>query len=243
MSGYVDLHCHLVPGVDDGVGNLEESLALCRQLAAVGFSRCVTTPHIRRGMFDNTPGGLREAFASLREALLADPEGMPEVELSAEHHLDSLFWELHEAGALMPYPGGKSLLIEFAYDAFPIGVEQQVFRLTLSGCTPALAHPERYRPAFKRSDGLARLLAQGLVAQLDVMSLTGHYGRAPKKAAERMLEEGLYGIACSDAHRPEDAAEVGRALGVLFKRAGESDALRLLRDNPLRLLAGKPLLG
>ena len=240
MSGFIDLHCHYVPGVDDGVPDVAEGLSLCRELAALGYVRAVSTPHIRRGLFDNDAAGLQRAFASLQHAAREQPQGLPQLDLSAEHHFDSLFWELSETGGLLPYPGDKALLIEFAYEGFPVGVERQIFRLALLGYTPVLAHPERYKAVFKRSDTLEPLLRQGVCAQLDVMSLTGHYGRAPRKAAERLLDEGAYGVACSDAHRARDVPEVGKAIDLLIRRAGEQEAQRLLQDNPDRLLRGLP---
>lgn len=237
MSGFIDLHLHYVPGVDDGVRSVEEGLALCAALKELGFSKLVTTPHIRSGMFDNRAPGLREAFGALAERAGSHP-GLPELALSAEHHCDALLLELLEAGELLPYPGGRSILIEFGYDRLPLAIERITFKIALKGLRPVLAHPERCAPLFRKTDPIEPLLDQDVGLQLDVMALIGKYGRAPRAAAERMLEEGVYTIAASDAHRPEDVPDVGRGIEMLFKRVGDEEARLLLSDNPRRLLEG-----
>jgi len=104
-----------------------------------------------------------------------------------------------------------------------------------------LAHPERYAPLYKRTDPLDRLLDQDVAMQLDLLSLTGKYGRVPQRAAERMLEEGVYAIAASDAHSPADLAPLSRAIERLVALVGRDDAQMLLADNPRRLLNGEAL--
>jgi protein-tyrosine phosphatase len=239
MAGFIDLHLHYVPGVDDGVRSVEEGLKLCSELKAIGFDRLVTTPHIRSGMFENRRDGLSSAFEAFRLAAQAAPN-MPVVELSAEHHCDSVFLDLMQRDELLPYPGSHAILIEFAYDNLPLNIEQITFRLAVKRLRPILAHPERYTPLFRKTDPIERLLDQEVGLQLDVMALTGKYGRAPRAAAERMLEEGVYTIAASDAHRPEDVPEVGKAIEKLYKLVGDDEAELLLADNPRCLLEGTP---
>src|SRR4051812_39733913 len=104
MASFIDLHLHYIPGVDDGVTTLEDSIKVCRELKAIGYGRLVTTPHIRSGMFENRRQNLEVAFAELRRQQGEDPS-LPELDLSAEHHCDGLFLDLLEAGELLPYPG------------------------------------------------------------------------------------------------------------------------------------------
>jgi protein-tyrosine phosphatase len=241
MSGFIDLHLHYVPGVDDGVRSVEEGLALCRGLKALGFARLVTTPHIRSGMFDNRKPELTQAF----EAFVAAAQGeadMPELELSAEHHCDDVFLELFQRGELLPYPGARALLVEFPNEALPLGFDKLAYRLRLKGLTPVVAHPERYVPLMKRTDPIDRLLEQEVSFQLDLMSLVGKYGRTARSAAERMLEEGVYAIAASDAHRLEDLPRTEAALERLRELVGDEEAHTLLYENPRRLLEGRALL-
>jgi protein-tyrosine phosphatase len=239
VSGFIDLHLHYVPGVDDGARSFEEGVALCVALKQVGFSKLVTTPHIRSGMFENRADGLREAFHAFAQQAQAHAD-LPELALSAEHHCDAQLLELLQAGELLPYPGGRSILIEFGYDSVPTAVDRVAFKIALKGLRPIIAHPERCAPLFRKSDALEQLLQQDVGLQLDVMALIGKYGRAPRGAAERMLEESIYTIAASDAHRPEDAPEVAKGIERLFKLVGDDEAQLLLADNPRRLLEGAP---
>lgn len=236
MTGYVDLHSHYVPGVDDGVTSIEEGRELCLGLASLGFSRIVATPHMRTAMFDNRAPGLRQAFAEF-EAATADTPGMPQTGLAAEHFCDDVVLSLLGSGEGLPYPGGHAALLEFPA-AFPLGIEQKFFELQVKGLRPVLAHPERYRPLFRDSEAVQRMRDMGVALQLDVMSLVGKYGRAPRRAAERMLEEQLYFLACSDCHRPGDVPTVGKAIERLRALAGQPEADRLLGDNPRSLLDG-----
>ncbi|MDB4985302.1 MAG: putative tyrosine-phosphatase [Myxococcaceae bacterium] len=241
MASFIDLHLHFIPGVDDGVTTIEDSIKVCRELKALGYGRLVTTPHIRSGMFENRKAGLESAFAALR-AQVGDDPSLPELELSAEHHCDSLFLDLLEANELLPYPGGHALLVEFPNEAFPLAFDRLAFRIARKGMKPIIAHPERYVPLFKRTDAVDHLLDQEVGLQLDLMSLVGKYGRTARKAAERMLEEGAYTIAATDTHRVEDIARVAQAIELLYKLAGDEEAEVLLAENPRRLLAGEPTL-
>ena len=241
MAGFIDLHVHYVPGVDDGVDSVEEAAVLCRGLRSLGYDRLVTTPHIRSGMFDNRKAGLTAAFAELMESLHGVP-GLPELSLSAEHHCDAIFFELFQANEILPLPGGKAVLVEFPYDALPVNVEQICFKLRLKGLRPLIAHPERCMPLFKRTDAIEPLLDQDVALQLDVMSLVGKYGRTAKKAAERMVEEGVYTVAATDAHSPEDLRRVDEAINALIKLVGEDEANILLAENPALLLKGEATL-
>jgi protein-tyrosine phosphatase len=239
VNGFIDLHLHYVPGVDDGVRDVEEGLALCAALKQVGFELLVTTPHIRSGMFDNRRPGLVAAFQTLREAA-AERADLPQLALSAEHHCDALLMDLLAQDGLLPYPGERALLIEFGYDSLPVAIERIAFKFALKGLRPIIAHPERCAPLFRKTDAIERLLEQDVGLQLDLMALIGKYGRTPRSAAERMLEEGVYTIAASDAHRPEDVPDVAKAIERLFKLAGDEEARLLLSDNPRRLLQGLP---
>jgi protein-tyrosine phosphatase len=241
MSGYIDLHLHFVPQVDDGVRSLEEGLKLCRELKAVGYAELVTTPHIRSGMFENRKPALSEAFAAFAREASALPD-LPKLALSAEHHCDGLFLSLFQQGEILPYPGGHAVLLEFPNEMIPVAFEQLVFKLGLKGLRPIVAHPERYTPLFKRTEAMDRFLDQDVGLQLDLLSLTGKFGRTPRKAAERMLEEGAYLIAASDAHRPDDVPNVAKAIAILHELVGDEEANILLRENPRRLLAGEPTL-
>lgn len=238
----IDLHCHYVPAVDDGVRTLDESQRLLAGLRSLGYGRVIATPHIRSGMFDNERGGLRRAFDELLGVLGvaedAEHAQLPRLGLAAEHYFDDVFVGLVQSKSALPYPGGKAVLVEFHYDLWPRGIDRQLFRLEVAGLTPVLAHPERYRELERHSDPLALLLEHGCLSLLDLMSLVGKYGERSRRTAERLLEEGLYDAACTDCHRPEDVEHVARALERLEVLVGRQDADALTADNPAAILEG-----
>lgn len=236
--GYIDLHCHYIPGVDDGVRTVEESVLLCTGLARIGFERVVATPHIRTAMFENRKPGLMAAFEQLQQTIAGTPN-LPELGLASEHYCDDVFFELFNAGNAMPYPGGFAALVEMPPDQFPLNVEKRLFTMNVRGVRPVLAHPERYTPLFHDTDAIERMLDMGVLPQLDVMALVGKYGRAPKKAAERMLKEDVYFLACTDCHRPADVEVAQDAIKVLKKLVGAERAEELLSENPRSILEGR----
>ena len=236
MSGYVDLHSHYIPGVDDGVRTLDESLRVLTGLKALGFDEVVATPHIRTAMFENRKPGLEKAFAELMS--IVDLKTVPKLSLAAEHYFDDVFFGLLEKDQVLPYRANKSILVEFRYEAWPMNLEKRIFKIELAGYMPVIAHPERYHSLFSRTDSLDPLLDAGCVTLLDTMSLVGKYGEQPKRAAERMLEEGAYDAACSDAHRPEDIEVMGRAIERLKKLVGREEADALLGTNARQILEG-----
>ena len=231
---YVDLHSHVIPGVDDGVQTVDQSRALLQGLAQLGFGRVVATPHMRTGKFDNDAAGLRAAMRALRAELGDD--GLPALDLAAEHHLDDVVFERLVRGEALPYPGGQAALVELPEARFPLGVEHRFFDLMVRGIRPVIAHPERYVPHFTSSEPLATWVSRGVAAQLDLMSLVGRYGKNQQRAAERMLGEGLYLVAASDAHHPRHLPRVEEGLRALEARVGASGARTLLVDGPRELL-------
>lgn len=235
---YVDLHSHYLPGIDDGVSSLEDGVALCRGLAELGYGRVIATPHIRTAMFENRKPGLLEAMASFSRAT-EGLAGMPELGLGAEHYFDDVFWQLFEGGEAVPYPGGHALLVEFPERQVPIHVERLLFLMCVRGQRPVLAHPERYQPFFDSSAPLLPLKRAGALPMLDLMSLTGEYGRSPQRAAERLLEEDAYYAACSDCHRPRQLPAVEKAIERLKRLVGSERADALLREHPRRILDGR----
>lgn len=237
QRGYVDLHCHYVAAVDDGVRTEEEGAQLCRELAKIGYSRVVATPHMRSDMFDNDRASLLACFERFERAHATGP-GMPALGLGAEHYCDDAFFERFERGEMIAYPGGHAALVELPSEHVPVRIEQRLYRLFLKGIRPVLAHPERNAGLFKTTAPIERLLEMGTLPLLDVMSLVGKYGRTPRRTAERMLEEDIYFAACSDSHKPADVESVAQGIERLAKLVGQERADELLGENPRRILEG-----
>ncbi len=211
---------------------------MCRGLGQLGYRTLVATPHIRTAMFDNDRAGLEHAHTAFRAATRG-LDGIPLLALAAEHFCDDVFWSLFEGGSALPYPGGHALLLELPPERFPLGLAARCFQMQVRGVRPVIAHPERYPPLFRSSEPVAKLLDAGVLAQLDLMSLVDQYGRAPRKAAERMLREGAYYLACSDCHRPEHLERVAAGIERLRRLVGDEHAHRLLADHPAGILEGR----
>jgi protein-tyrosine phosphatase len=238
VPGFVDLHCHWVPAIDDGARSFEDTLEMLRGLRSVGFDTVVATPHMRPGMFDNDKATIARAFGEVCRALRTE-SNLPHVELASEHFFDDVVFARMMHGEGLPYPG-KAVLIEFGQGPFPVRAQHRFFDLRRVGLTPVLAHPERYQPVWKDDGCLDPLLDAGADLLLDVCSLTGKYGTEPRRAAEKLLEQGAYEAACSDAHRPEDAERVLRSIERLETLVGSVESRRLLDDGPRSILRGEP---
>ncbi len=239
MKGWVDLHCHWLANIDDGVRSVDAGLDLLRALKRVGFDTVVATPHMRPGMFDNDKTALTSAFEAMRPHL-SGPE-LPAVHLASEHYLDDVVFGRLVAGEGLPYPGTgpggrRGVLVELPPQHFPPRVDRRFYDLSRAGLRPVLAHPERYQPVWRDDRVLDPFLDAGVCLLLDVCALVGKYGRAAQKAAEKLLDDQAYEAACSDAHRPEDADVVAEAVEVLAARAGKDEAERLLGAAPRAIL-------
>jgi protein-tyrosine phosphatase len=238
MHGFADLHCHWIPGVDDGAPTLDEARVLLRGLGELGFELVVGTPHMRPGLFDRTRDELLAAFQAAEVDLAREP-GLPRLALSAEHYFDDVVFTRLLAGEGVPYPGGCAVLLEFYEIDFPPSVSFRLADLRRRGLLPIVAHPERYPAIGRNTEVLERLLDVGAAALLDVGALADRYGRGARRTAEKLLEQGFYHAACSDAHRQGDLAAVAAGIRRLRKRWGQEELEYLLRDGPRALLAGE----
>ncbi|TAK27998.1 MAG: protein tyrosine phosphatase [Myxococcaceae bacterium] len=237
--GWIDLHCHPLPGIDDGARTAEDGAALLAGLHGLGFETVVATPHVRSGVWDNRLES-RAAAHALLEAMLAEArrrgETLPALLLAGEHMFDDVFHDLLRKGEALTYPGGGAALVEFAYDSIPMRVELQLWRMAKT-VRPVLAHPERYTPVQQSDDKLDELVGAGAWLLLDLMSLVGAYGRRAQAAAERILAAGKYTAACSDAHKASDVPVVAQGIAALRAAKGEAEVRRLLIDGPAKILA------
>ena len=241
MPGFVDLHCHWVAAIDDGVRAPDAGVALLRALRAVGFDTVVATPHMRPGMFDNDRASLTAAFDAMRPHLAAAGD-VPEVHLASEHWFDDVVFERLRTGQGLPYPSfdptkkKRGVLVEFAPERFPFNAHRRFFDLHKAGLFPVVAHPERYQPVWSDILTLKPFVEAGAHLLLDVCSLVGKYGKAAQKAAESLLDEDAYLAACSDAHKPEDVEVVARAIERLRKLGGDDTVEQLLVHGPRAIL-------
>ncbi|MCD6653277.1 MAG: capsular biosynthesis protein [Sulfurovum sp.] len=194
----VDVHSHLIPGIDDGSGTLEESVSLLKAMQALGYEKVITTPHVMADAYGNTKSSILRGLCSLQEE--AAKNGLTiQIEAAAEYYLDEGLPGLIEKDELL-LAGGEYLLFETSYTHRPNGLERVIFEILSAGYKPLLAHPERYRYIQDPLEEYSRLKALGVFFQLNINSLGGYYGKSAKKAAEFLCKEGMVDFLGSDAH-------------------------------------------
>lgn len=237
MNGLIDIHCHWLPGVDDGATTLDEAVELLAELRAMGFEQVLATPHMRPGLFDNSAEGLRECYRAVCSHISEIPD-LPHHGLSAEHFYDDVNHRRLLHGQALPYPGERAALVEFQSPAFPHRIEEHLAELGRARIRPVIAHPERYRPLWGSPVPLEDLIDVGAAALLDVGALAGKYGSKAQRTAEALLDLGLYHAACTDAHRVKDLRDVERGLSFIAKHYGDEELSRLFVHGPTCLMAG-----
>lgn len=239
----IDLHCHILPGVDDGARSFAEAVAMCRLAAEDGCEAMVATPHQRRGEWWNAD---REGLAALADELQGQLGSELRVHLGGEIHVDSeLLAEVEKlpaGGGVLPLAGSRYLLIEFDSNGTPRDAIHLVHELAVAGWRPIVAHPE-FIPWLAPDPGLlARLISLGATAQVTAMSVTGDFGRRPQADTHALLDAGLVHFIASDSHNTRRRPPgLRRAFELIAGRWGEPVARRLAIDNPRAVVADRPL--
>ncbi len=194
FNGFTDYHSHILPGVDDGVETMEESLEILHLYEGLGVKAVWCTPHIMEDI-PNTTDHLKERFAELLNAY----SGNIRLHLAAEYMLDTLFEERLESNDLLELgERGNHLLIETSYFNPPMGLQNILLRIKAKGYYPVLAHPERY--VYMEEEDYRQLKDKGVKLQLNLFSLAGIYGKTVQKKAGWLQKEGLYDLQGSDLH-------------------------------------------
>ncbi len=236
----IDLHCHLLPGIDDGAPDLASALEMARIAVADGILTVVCTPHIYPGLYDNHAGGISGAVEALRVAL-ADAAIPLRLAYGADAHLVPDLLEGVAQRRVPTLAGSRYLLLEPPHHVAPPGFEDHVFRFTAAGYVAVITHPERLGWIETHHAVFARLVKAGAWLQLTAGSLTGRHGRRPRYWSERLLDEGLVHVLATDAHdirrRPPLLAE-GRDAAA--RRVGAREAERMVVDRPQAVLDDLP---
>lgn len=196
FKDYTDCHCHLLPGVDDGVRTMEDSLEILKELSQLGVKEIWLTSHVMEDC-PNTPESLGERFEQLKEAIAQAGIQTPQLHLSAENMMDELFETRLEQGKVLPHIS-RHLLVETSYYTPPFDLDGILSRVFSKGYFPILAHPERY--VYMDDPDYRRLKDMGVRFQLNLSSLAGFYGKTAQAKAEKMLKSGYYNFTGTDLH-------------------------------------------
>jgi len=239
----IDLHAHILPGLDDGPEKLEEALEMAAVYAAAGFSRVVATPHwVAGSVWQQTPEKVLKWVEGFRRALAKRGIGLevvPGMEIAMTAGISGLI----QTRQVLTLNGGVYVLVEPPFQQLPVGWGQILFEISAMGNRVLLAHPERCSHLIREREVLKEMVDMGVGIQVNWKSLLGRYGQTIKETAWSFLEGGLVHCLATDGHGPGDinAEDLGKMKRALKERLGEARAQTLIVENPERVWGGEPL--
>ena len=237
----IDLHCHLLPGLDDGPGDPAKSLEMCRMALEEGVSGIAATPHLYHDLFPTDRDSILAALQGMRGAL--EEAGVClALYAGADVRLVPDLAERLDRGECLTLNHGRYFLLELPHRVLPPNLGDAVSSLVAAGRVPVITHPERNAAILRREEILLDLLGRGALCQVTAGSLTGEFGRESERLARRLVEAGAVHFLASDAHstswRPPGLA---RGLDAARRLLGDEAARRLVDENPRAVLADLPL--
>lgn len=238
----IDIHTHILPGLDDGARDLDEALQMARMACADGIQGVVATPHVAAGLYEHSREVILKAVGDFKAVLAA--EGIPlKVYPGAEYMLEPDLPRRLSAGEMVTLnDGGRYLLVELPFTSVPPFAEQTFFEIMMQGIKPIIAHPERNAQLQKDPGQLRRFLEKGVLVQVNVGSIKGLFGEKAKKAGEFFLDKGYIHLLASDAHSAGQRPPVLTKHVLELKTQINNAAIDLLTiTNPERLIQGRPI--
>ncbi|KAF2330052.1 MAG: CpsB/CapC family capsule biosynthesis tyrosine phosphatase [Flavobacterium nitrogenifigens] len=197
-DSFVDIHSHILPGIDDGAKNIQQTSDLIKSLEGFGVSQFVTTPHISHYIWDNSPQTILNTYAETKSLLERDNINPP-FKAAAEYFMDDWFEKHLKAEKLLTLKDNY-VLVEMSYMNAPLELYKILFDLQVAGYIPVLAHPERYIFYHKKFNEYEKLKRAGCKFQLNLLSIVGYYGGEITKITEELLKKGMYDFAGTDVH-------------------------------------------
>lgn len=240
MRGMVDIHCHILPDVDDGAEGEKEAIELLESEYMNGVADVILTPHYRRGVFETSEDIIEQRFQKIKHYVATHMGGKLNVYLGCEYHRDSQMVSDLQAGIKPTLANSRYVLTEFStihgYSVF----RKQIYELVNAGYIPIIAHIERYRCIVNEQSLINELIALGAEIQVTSGALLGSYGWSMKRFCRKLLKKRLVHYIASDAHnmrtRPVD---LGKCAKYVEKKYGKSYARRLFVDNPKKIIQGR----
>lgn len=239
----IDLHCHILPNVDDGPETLQETLEMCRMAVADGITTIVATPHQQNGVYQNSA---EKILKKVEEVALELKHANIPLELlpGADVHIDVHTGDKIRQGEIMTVNNtGRYFLLEFPAHSIPPNIEKIVFNLLLKNITPILTHPERIAEVQEYPDKIYNLVSSGVLSQITAMSLTGEFGPRAQKCAKTLLKHQLAHIIATDAHSVTGRPPLlSKAVEAASRIVGREEAMTMVTTIPLHVLRGEPVL-
>lgn len=219
-----DMHSHLLPGVDDGAPDMETSIRLIKSLKEAGYTKLITTPHTMEGYYSNTSEIILAGLKDVKEELERQEIDI-QLEAASEYFMDPHLAGLIADGDILSFGAEKYVLIEMSFVAPSRNYESIIFDLTTRGYKPVLAHPERYTYWHKKPELYEQIVQAGCLLQVNLLSLTGYYGREIKKSGVRFLEKGMVSFLGTDLHHQKHHHNIV---------AHQKEYLSLIKDYPFK---------
>lgn len=229
----IDIHSHILPGIDDGPKKLEMSLDMIRRSYEEGTKNIVATPHFRRGCFETPYSEVKEIVNYLNE--LVKTEGLDiNIHYGQEVYYSDKIIEDLEEGLIGTINNGRYMLVEFPVRRIPSEAADYMYELKLRGITPIIAHPERYLEVIKKPEALNPFIEEGCLFQLNAGSIRGFFGKAVKKTAETLIKNSVYSFIGSDAHNNSSRnTGIKEEYQEVFKKNKELENIFLDNSNKL----------
>lgn len=223
---HTDMHSHLIPGIDDGAKDIDSSLQLIKGFIALGYKKLITTPHVLWDIYANTPDIINKGLGELKAAV--DNAGL-EIELhaAAEYFIDEHFEEELRKQTPLLCLSKNMVLVEFSMLTAPFELQNIIFEMQMQDYQPVLAHPERYTYLSRSKSTYEDLKTAGCLFQLNLLSLTGYYGRSVQELAEYLLKNNYYELAGTDLHHANHLSALQKlSSSPLYHKLKESFLLR-----------------
>ena len=213
LSGnYIDIHSHLLPGIDDGAKTISDTERLIKSFEKIGVSQFITTPHISHYIWNNSPQAIQDNHTETNKLLTESNSTKPFL-AAAEYFMDDWF-EKHFKNEKLLTLKDNYVLVEMSYINAPIQLYKILFDLQVAGYIPVLAHPERYLFYHKNVTEYQRLKKAGCLFQLNLLSVVGYYGEEVTKVSEQLLKNGMYDFAGTDVHHDNHIAAFDKRLKI-----------------------------
>jgi protein-tyrosine phosphatase len=195
----VDMHSHLLPGIDDGLQTIEDTITYIKALQAIGYKKLICTPHILNGVHNNSPETILPLLAIVQKAL-QQQEVNVELAAAAEYMIDDVFEQRLKDGKPLLTFGDQYILVEMSYMAEATNLYIVVYELIIKGIQPILAHPERYTYFHRHFERYYDIKNRNVLFQVNLLSLSGYYGKYVKQIAERLIKEKMVEFIGTDMH-------------------------------------------
>ena len=201
-EGFIDIHSHLLPGIDDGAKDLDNSIELITKMSSYGIKNFITTPHVLGDVYPNSSETIRKKLEEVKKELIKRNLTDINIRAAAEYMMDEQFSILLEKNDILTLKD-NFILVEMSYFNAPYNLYDILFEIQLKGYKPILAHPERYVFYHNSLDNFYKLKKAGCLFQLNLLSLTEQYGKGVKKIATKLIKENLYDFVGTDTHKVE----------------------------------------